>query len=81
MENNLTISQQQHNIDIITLVDELSSTEYYLGTSKNFSDPAAANWRIKRIWKVGSVWKFEFPDGNQNFKWVWDERLSYLYRT
>lgn len=81
MENNVGISQQQHKIENILLVDELSDTEYYVGTSANFSDPAKDNWRIKRIWKVGNVWRFEFPDGNQDFKWVWDDRLSYTYRT
>ena len=61
------------------LVDELSSTEFYIGTSKNDKDPARPYWRIKRIYKIGSVWKFEFPNGDQDFKYVWDDRLSYTY--
>ena len=81
MENNIGISQQQHDIENILLVDELSDTEYYIGVSNNFSDPAKANWKIKRIWKVGNVWKFEFPNGSQEFKWIWDDRLSYSYGT
>ena len=79
--NTHEINTSYDKIDQIMLVDELSSTEYYVGWSLNTSDPGASYWRIKRIWKVGSVWKFEFPDGNQDYKWEWDERLSYSYYT
>ena len=75
------LDMQLRHFDEIMLVDELSSTEYYVGWSNNFSDPAAPNWRIRRIWKVGNVWKFEFPDGNQDYIWIWDSRLSYQYWT
>ena len=72
---------QQHNIDQIMLVDERSSIEYYIGMSNNFKDPSKSSWRIKRILKIGNVWKFEFPEGNQEFKYIWDERLNYSYTT
>ena len=80
MENTMNINTQQYNAEQIMLVDEMSSTEYYIGTSDNSSDQAAANWKIKRIWQIGTVWKFGFPDGNQEFKWIWDDRLSYTYK-
>ena len=73
------ININQHNLEAPVLVDEVSSTEYYIGQSKNSKVLDKANWRIKRIWKVGSVWNFGFPDGNQDFKFVWDLRDTYTY--
>ena len=75
------LDMQLRSFDEIMLVDELSATEYYVGWSNNHSDRSSPNWRIRRIWKVGSVWNFEFPDGNQDYVWIWDERLSYSYWT
>lgn len=80
MENTMDINTQQYNAEQIMIVDEISSTEIYIGTSDNSSDFGAANWKIKRILKTGSVWKFEFPDGNQEFKWVWSDKLTYSYK-
>jgi len=74
------INIQHHVIEPYVLVDEFSSTEFFIGTSKSFSDPNKANWRIKRIWKLGSVWKFGYPLGSQDFNFVWDDRLSYDYK-
>jgi len=74
------INVQDHVRDPIMLVEELNSTEYYIGISKDFKDPSKANWRIKRVFKVGTVWKFEFPFGDQRFKYVWDDRLTYTYQ-
>ena len=73
------IDVQDHVRDPIMLVDEQSSTEYYVGISKSHRDPASPNWRIKRIYKVGSIWKFEFPNGDQTFKYIWDARFGYTY--
>lgn len=73
------INVQDRVKDPVMLIDELSATEYYIGMSNNFKDPGAAHWRIRRIWKIGSVWHFGYPDGNQDFKYVWDDRLSYTY--
>jgi hypothetical protein len=78
---------QSHNRDAVMLVDEISATEYYIGTSWNLADQSRPTWRIKKIWKDGSVWRFEFPrhtdplvnTGNQDFVWVWNNRLSYTY--
>jgi hypothetical protein len=76
---------QEHNRDAVMLVDELTSTEYYIGISWNRADQSKPTWRIKRIWKVGTVWHFGFPQpdpkqgGNQEFKWIWDDRYSYSY--
>jgi hypothetical protein len=73
------INVQQHNYDPIMVVDESSSTEYYVGVSISSTNQGAANWKIKRIWKIGNVWKFGFPNGDQKFKFVWDDRYGYTY--
>lgn len=69
----------QHDLKPPMLVDEVSSTEYYIGHSKNSKLKNKSNWRIQRIWKVGSVWNFGYPDGNQNFDFMWDLRDTYTY--
>ena len=68
-----------HNIERPMLVDEVSDTEFYIGYSQNTPIKDTNNWRIKRIWQVGSVWNFGFPDGNQNFVFNWDLRDTYTY--
>ncbi len=75
-ENQVT----HHIVKPVMLIDELSSTEFYIGTSRNTSNPSAPFWRIQRIWKIGSVWNFGYPDASQEFKFEWDKRLSYSYR-
>jgi hypothetical protein len=72
---------QSFNIDPATLIDEASSEEFYIGTSQNGKNTARAIWRIKKIWKDGTIWKVEFPNGDQSFKFVWDDRISgYAYQ-
>lgn len=71
---------QYHNIKPPFLVDEVSSTEYYIGTSRNFSDGTYEKWRIQRIWKIGSVWNFGYPDGDQSFNYMWSKRFDYMYK-
>ena len=61
------------------LIDEVSSTEYYIGISRNYSDETQPTWRIERIWKSGNVWRFGYPDGDQNFSYVWSDRYTYDY--
>jgi len=69
----------QHKLEAPILIDELSSTEYYIGESNNTNKRSGNNWRIKRIWKVGNVWNFGFPDGNQDYVFSWDDRDTYTY--
>ena len=61
------------------LIDEVSSTEYYIGTSRNGSNENSPFWRIQKIWKVGNIWRFGYPNGNQDFKFEWSQRYSYTY--
>jgi len=80
MLENSNINLQAINIEPHILILELSSTEYYIGTSKSFSDPAKSNWRIKRIVRISGVWNFQYPNGDQDFKFIWDDKLLYSYK-
>jgi len=77
---NTDFNVQSFNIEPVTLIDEVSSNEFYIGISQNGRNTSKANWRIKKIWKDGTIWKVEFPSGDQSYKYVWDERASsYTY--
>ena len=70
---------QYQNIEPIRLIDE-GTTEFYIGTSTNGSDIYRATWQIKKILKTGNVWAVTlFPDGDQEFKYIWDDRASYTF--
>jgi hypothetical protein len=61
------------------LVDETSSTEIYIGVSNNGKNANASTWRIKRINKIGNVWNIGFPDEDQTYTFIWNNRYSYNY--
>jgi len=74
------IDVQSHKIEAILLVYEASSTEYYIGTSRNDKDTGRPYWRIKRVIKIGNEWNFQFPNGDQSFKYVWQDKFTYVYQ-
>ena len=77
---NTDINVQQQNFEPITLIDEQSSEEYYIGVSTNGRDTSKPYWRIKKIWKDGTVWKIQFPDGDQTYIFILDDRIgAYTY--
>ena len=73
------INVQALDIEPYLLVDQQSDTNFYIGTSRSFNDQGKPNWRIKRFWKIGSVWKEGYPNGKQDFTFIWDDRLTYIY--
>lgn len=81
MAQGTDINIQQHDFEPPLLVDEVSETEFYIGYSNNSSIKSASHWRIKRIVQIGNVWNFEFPNGNQNFIFIWDIRDTYDYQS
>lgn len=78
--DDISISTQAINIEPSVLIDVVSSIEFYIGTSKSFNNPSVANWRIKKIWQIGTVWMSGYADGDQGFNSIWDDRASaYVY--
>ena len=76
------LSENEYNTQQIIqpkLVDIVSPTIIYIGISNNVKSTAAMNWRIQKISQTGTVWNFEFPNGDQDFKYVWGLRASYTY--
>ena len=66
--------------DPITLIDEVSSTEYYIGVSNNGNSQSRPVWSIKKIKKTGNVWNITlFPNGLQTSTFVWNNRAIYTY--
>ena len=80
MIDSISSSVQSIKIEPYLLVDEVSLNEFYIGTSKSFSDQTKSNWRIKKIWKDGNVWMFGYPTGSQDFSFAWSDRAGYTYK-
>lgn len=73
------MNTQDYVREPFTLIDEKSETEFFIGVSVEFKDKSKPMWRIKRIWKTGNIWNFGFPDGNQDYKFIWNNRETYNY--
>jgi len=77
---NTDMNLQFPDFQPIELIHEAGATEFYFGLSNNGNDTSKPIWQIKKISKSGDVWATAlFPDGNQMFSFIWDERLSYTY--
>jgi hypothetical protein len=62
------------------LMDEVSSQLFYIGTSNYGNVADSAVWKIKKIEKIGNVWTLAaYPDGNQEYKYIWNNRENYNY--
>jgi hypothetical protein len=73
------LNAQSINIEPYLLIDQLSTTEFYIGTSKSFKTQSAENWRIKKIYQSGTIWIIAYPNGDQGFNYKWSDRLTYTY--
>ncbi|MFA5207149.1 MAG: hypothetical protein WC428_00465 [Candidatus Paceibacterota bacterium] len=73
-------SNQVFTYETIILTDELTGNTSYIGTSINSNNPSAACWRIKKVWKDGTVWRTEYPNGDQSYSFVWNSRAGYTYQ-
>jgi hypothetical protein len=70
---------QTVNIEPILLIDNLSEFEVYVGYSNKNNNQTKPNWRIKRFTNVDGIHHFGFPNGNQNFEFIWNDRFTYNY--
>lgn len=80
MGYNDMIDNYQPFISERQLIDEVSETLYYIGSCRTFCEPNQPKWKIQKIFKDGSVWKFQFPNGKQTYDFIWDDRGTYTYK-
>ena len=74
--NNLYWANRQN----IKLIDEVSETEIYIGISKQGNSTDKPIWQINKMLKSGTVWNTSlFPNADQNFSFIWDNRTTYTY--
>ena len=73
------INVQSPNIQPTTIV-EVNAGLKYIGTSISFSDVAGATWRIKRECTVSTITTTDYPNGDQDFKFMWCCRTGYSYK-
>lgn len=69
----------QPNYEPIVLTDTVGTT-IYTANSINANNPAAGVWRIKKEWVSGTTTQMGFPNGSQEFSFVWNNRASYTYK-
>lgn len=62
-----------------TVIDEVSSTEIYIGTSLRGKSYTSPIWKIKKIWKVGTIWNVGYPTGDQGYGFIWGNRAGLTY--
>ena len=68
-----------NQVEPTMIIDEVSASEFYIGTSVQGNITANAVWKIKRIWKIGNLWYVGYPTGDQRFNYIWDDRVGYAY--
>lgn len=69
-----------YDIEPYEFIDNVSSTTKYIGTSMSYGDGSKPVWRIKKVWVVGNVQYMGFPNGDQSYGFVWNDRALYNYK-
>ena len=62
-----------------TIIDEATAWYIYVGTTLTTNRTSQPVWKIVKFMLAGNVWQKCYPNGSQNFDFVWDERGSYNY--
>lgn len=62
-----------------TRIDEVSELLFYIGWAKQGTLDDEAKWKIKRIYKIDTVWYMEYADGNEFYDNIWDNRSTLTY--
>jgi hypothetical protein len=65
--------------EIPTRIDEVSKSLFYLGWAELDTLTSETYWKIRRIQQVGSVWEQKYVNGNEFYRYIWDDRASYAY--
>lgn len=82
------VDQDRHvQVDIISqpetnyasLIDEASPSVTYICTASPGTQADEPHWRIQKITKSGSVTRTQYPNGQNTFTFVADDRATYDY--
>jgi len=73
-------NSQVFNVEPTRIIDNLSDIEVYIGTSSGLRIESEAIWRIKRYVNINGIRKFAYPNGKQDFNYVWKDRFTYNYQ-
>lgn len=60
-------------------IDEVSSTEIYIGEAAVKVAESSSAWRIRKFSTVGTVTKMLWADGNELYDNVWTDRATLTY--
>lgn len=66
-------------IESPTLIDEVSSSEIYLGYAVAGTSANDSSWKIKQIKQVGTIWTQKYPNGDENYIYKWADRTTLTY--
>ena len=76
MNNNIKI----YNLEPYVLIDGLTGTTRYIGTSLTINDMDGTIWRIKKELIIGNIQYMRFPNGDQSYAYAWSGRTGYTYK-
>lgn len=65
--------------EVPTRIDEVSDTLFYLGWAELATPESDPLWKIRRIQQIGTVWEQKYVNGDEFYRYVWDDRASYVY--
>ena len=78
--NNFNDNVKIYNFEPYVLIDGLTGTTRYVGSSLHSGNINNPTWRIKKEWEVGNVQLMGFPNGDQTYIFTWSGRTGYTYK-
>jgi len=78
--NNFNDNIKIYSFEPYVLIDGLSGSTRYVGTSICGGNVNLPTWKIKKEWISGNVQYMGFPSGDQSYAYAWSGRTGYGYR-
>lgn len=66
---------------LITAYHKDASNDEYFGWADRGATASQARWKIMKIDYTGANWITKFPDGDDRFKYIFDNCTTYTYAT
>ena len=74
-DGSLVISEGVYQV----YVDEVDTSNTYVGEALAGTSPATTGWRIKKVVTAGAITTVKFADASVVFVKTWNSRASYVY--